>query len=132
MRKIPPNLELNPIFGPARAHQQHPSLRRRRRRVLEKAEVCSTSMRLGRRRGGRGGKNVIGPQRSGGEEKGSLSSQRGNEMELLVEEGGSLVTALLVDHRPRVSLVVGAERARMGWLICREAGRGCWIDHRRE
>lgn len=98
--------------------------------MLEKAEVCSTSMILRRRRGGRGGKN--GPRRSGGEEKGNLSSQRGNERGLLVEAGGSLVTALLVDHRPRVSLVVGAERARMGWLICREAGRGCWIDHRRE
>ena len=102
--------------------------------MLEKAEVCSTSMRLGRRRVVRSGRNGNGfePRRSGVEEKGNLSLLKGNERGSLVEAGGSLVTVLLVDHRPKVSLVVGAERAGMGWLICRKGGTGCWIDHRRE
>ena len=102
--------------------------------MLEKVEVCSTSMRLGRRRGERGERNGNGfePRMSGGEEKGNLFLQRGNERGSLVEAGGSLGTVLLVDHRPKVSLVVGAERATMVWLICRKGGRGCWIDHRRE
>ena len=91
-------------------------------------------MRLLRRRGGRGGRNGNGiePQKSEGEEKGNLSLQRGNERGSLVEAGGSPETVLLVDHRPTVSLVVAAERARMGWLICRKGGTGCWIDQRRE
>ena len=84
--------------------------------------------------GGRGERNGNGfePRRSGGEVKGNLSLLRGNERGSLVEAGGSLGTVLLVDHRPKVSLVVGAERAGMGWLICRKGGTGCWIDHRRE
>ena len=102
--------------------------------MLEKVEVCSTSLRLGRRKGGRGERNGNGfePRMSGGEEKGNLSLLRGNERGSLVEAGGSLRTVWLVDHRPTVSLAVGAERALMGWLICRKGGTGCWIDHMRE
>ena len=81
-KKIPPNLELNPIFGPARARQQHPSLRRRR--VSGKVMVCPTSMILWRSREGMDEKNgnAVEYPRIAGEGKGNLSSLRGNEMGL--------------------------------------------------